>query len=54
MNNKIFHLAASLVVFAIPLVVGIHAGWLDLTIGGVLNAIYLAASQYLKPTAPTV
>lgn len=52
MTNKVFHAVAAIILFAIPVILSSHNGALDLTIGGVLNALYLAASQYVNPTAP--
>lgn len=53
MTNKIFHAIAAVILFAIPVIFASHNGILDLTIGGLLNAIYLAVSQYVNPTVPT-
>lgn len=53
MSNKILHATAAVILFAIPVIFASHNGILDLTIGGVLNAIYLAISQYVNPTEPT-
>ena len=50
MLNKVYHLIASVVCFGIPLALSIHGTWQDLTLGGILNAIYLLASHYLNPT----
>lgn len=54
MFNKIIHAVAAIVLFGIPIVLSSHNGYLDLTVGGILNAVYLAVSQWIKPTAPTV
>lgn len=51
MLNKIIHAIAAVVLFGIPIILSTHNGVLDLTIGGILNAVYLALSQYIKPTA---
>lgn len=53
MTNKIIHWLASIVLFGIPMILASHSTILDLTVGGLLNAIYLAVSQLVKPTAPT-
>lgn len=52
MNNKVIHLIASVVLFGIPMILASHSTFLDLTVGGLLNAIYLAVSQIVKPTVP--
>lgn len=52
MNNKIVHAVMAFVLFAIPVVQATHAGFLQITIGGLLNAAYLWASQIVNPTAP--
>ena len=52
LNNKIIHWVAFIVCMAIPVVLQVHGSWQDITIGAVLNAIYLWASQKLNPTAP--
>ena len=51
-NNKIIHLVASVVCFAIPLLLQLHSGVENITLGMLLNAIYLFASQQLNPTQP--
>jgi hypothetical protein len=51
-NNKIIHLIVSVICFAIPLVLTIHGTWQDITVGAVLNAIYLYVSQKVNPTQP--
>lgn len=52
MNNKIIHWLAAVAFFGIPVLLSSHAGFLQLTIGGVLNAAYLWVSQVVKPTQP--
>ncbi len=54
MANKIIHCVASILLFGIPVIVSSHSPTLDLTLGGVLNALYLALSQYIRPTTPVV
>lgn len=49
--NKIIHWVAAVVLFGIPLIISSHSPILDLTIGGVLNAVYLAVSHHINPTA---
>lgn len=51
-KNKIIHLLASVVLFGIPLILASHSPALDVTLGGVLNAIYLFISQKINPTTP--
>lgn len=51
MNNKVIHWCASIVAFAIPMVLASHSAFLDLTIGGLLNAIYLAVAHQLEQSA---
>lgn len=51
MIRKIIHAVVALVLFAIPVVLQIKGGWQDITIGGLLNLIYLALSQIYSPTA---
>lgn len=50
--NKIIHFVASLLFFGVPIVTMTHSPILDLTIGAVLNAVYLWASHVVKPTKP--
>lgn len=50
MTNKIIHWIAAFVLFGIPLILATHAPVLDLTVGGVLNAVYLWVSQKVNPT----
>jgi hypothetical protein len=38
---------ASAICFAIPLVLSLHGAYLDLTVGAILNAIYLYAETKL-------
>lgn len=52
--NKVIHWIAGLVFFGIPLLTMTHSPILDLTIGALLNGIYLWASHILKPTVPVV
>jgi hypothetical protein len=51
MYNKFIHFIAAIVLFAIPVILGSHAGFLDITIGSILNGIYLYFSQITNPTA---
>ena len=39
--KSLLHGVIALVLFAIPAVLAIHGSWQDLTIGGILNLIYL-------------
>jgi len=50
--NKIIHWVVSLVLFGVPLIVATHSPLLDITIGAILNGIYLWASHKANPTAP--
>ena len=52
MYNKIVHAVMAVILFAIPVVLSSHSGVLDLTVGGILNAMYLYVSQIAYPTAP--
>ena len=52
MKNKIYHAVLAVVLFAIPMILVGNFSWLNLTVGGVLNAIYLYVSQLANPTAP--
>lgn len=52
MQNKIIHGIAAFVIFAIPVLLSTHAGWTQLTLGGLGNLVYLWASQLLNPTQP--
>lgn len=53
MKNKIIHVVAAFVLFAVPAIVNSHAAFQDITIGSILNAVYLYCSQIVNPTAPT-
>jgi len=50
--NKIMHLVASVVCFAIPIMLSMHSGVETITVGAILNAVYLYCSQLLNPTQP--
>jgi hypothetical protein len=50
MQNKFIHSVVAVLLFAIPVILQSHSGVLDLTVGGLLNAIYLYISQLYKPT----
>lgn len=50
--NKIIHFIASLLFFGIPFMTMTQSPSLDLTIGAILNAIYLWASHLVNPTVP--
>lgn len=52
MSNKFVHAVVSVILFSIPVALASHSGLLDVTIGGILNAIYLYLSQKVNPTAP--
>jgi hypothetical protein len=54
MKNKIIHAIAAFILFVAPFALSIHGTWQDLTLGGILNLLYLTASQYLNPTSPKV
>lgn len=54
MQNKFVHAVVAVIIFSIPVLLQVHSGVWDMTIGGVLNAIYLYLSQLIKPTAPIV
>ena len=50
MIRKITHAVIALVLFAIPYALQIKGGWQDVTVGGLLNLVYLALSQIYSPT----
>lgn len=52
MLNKTLHWIAALVLIGIPFIMNTHAPFLDFTLGGILNGIYLILSQFVNPTAP--
>lgn len=52
MSNKIIHWIASIILFGVPIILSSHTAYLDVTVGGILNAVYLAISQWAKPTVP--
>jgi len=54
MLNKIIHALAAVILFTIPVIISSHSASLDLTVGGILNLIYLSVSQFLYPTTPKV
>lgn len=49
MNNKAVHWIAAIVFYGVPLIVGAHIGT-DITVGTILNALYLWASHIVIPT----
>lgn len=50
--NKIIHWVVAFIVFAVPLILMSHSPYLDISIGAILNGLYLWASHYINPTAP--
>lgn len=52
--NKIIHWFAIGICFAVPLLASGNFSWMQFTIAQVLSALYLGASQVLKPTAPVI
>jgi hypothetical protein len=46
-TNNLVHWIASAVCFIIPVVLSFHGAYLDITIGAILNAIYLFAESKL-------
>ena len=51
MYRKIIHAVVALILFAIPVVLQVKGGWQDISIGALLNLIYLTLSQIYSPTA---
>lgn len=50
MKNKIIHWIAAVVLFGIPVILSTHSPILDLTVGGLLNGLYLWLSHLVNPT----
>lgn len=50
MTNKIVHWVFAILAFGIPVLISTHSPVLDITVSGILNAIYLYVSQKLNPT----
>lgn len=48
--NKIIHWTAAILFFGVPIVTMTHSPLLDLTVGAILNAVYLWASHVINPT----
>lgn len=46
--SKVIHWAASVIFFVTPFIIASHSPSLDLTIGALLNAVYLSAAHYLE------
>ncbi len=52
--NKIVHGFVALLVYAIPVLISAHPGFLDLTLSTIVNAFYLCLSHLINPTVPVV
>ena len=50
MLRKIIHAVIAFVLFLIPLLLNSKAQFLDVSIGAILNLIYLSLSQWVSPT----
>lgn len=48
--NKAIHWLASIILFGIPILLATHSPFLDVSVGAILNAIYLYVSQKVNPT----
>lgn len=52
MTNKIVHWVASIILFGVPVLIASHSPFLDISIGAILNALYLWVSHTVNPTVP--
>lgn len=50
--NKVIHFVASILAFGIPFISMTHSPILDITIGAIINGVYLWASSQVNPTVP--